>query len=129
LLSLVHPDEVRVSADGTARAGDRIAASGECPFDGRAIVELVVRRDRLTFKHQARDDFGASSEPDDYRRTYVAANNTRLAAVQVPVSQGRFRTELVVPENARGACHVRVFVQGRGRFAAGAADVVVEGQP
>lgn len=129
LLSVVHPEQVRVAAAGTVRTGDRIAAAGECPFDGRATVELVVRRDRLTFKHQARDDYGASSEADDYRRTYVAANNTRLAAVQVPVSQGKFQAHLTVPENARGACHVRVFVQGRGRFAAGATDVLVEGQP
>jgi hypothetical protein len=48
-----------------------------------------------------------------------------LTAARVPVAGGRFQARLVVPEHAAGACHVRVFVQGRGQFAAGAADIQI----
>ncbi|HET6883739.1 MAG TPA: C25 family cysteine peptidase [Pirellulales bacterium] len=129
LLALGHPLPVKVHVADIARPGDRLVVSGECDVDGRATVELVVRRDRLTFKPEARDDYFASSEADDeYQRTYTAANNPRLAIVRMPFSGGKFHTQLLVPEHATGACHVRVFVQGRQRFAAGSADVEINGE-
>jgi hypothetical protein len=129
LLAIGHPHAVTVRVAETAHAGDRLAISGECDVDGPATFELVVRRDRLTFKPETRDDYFASSETDDeYQRTYTAANDTRLATVRANVTGGTFRTQLVVPEHAAGACHVRAFVQGRGQFAAGAADVQISSQ-
>lgn len=128
LLSLTHPETVTVQAADTARPGERLLVSGASAVDGLAVVELVVRRDRLTFKPQARDDYWPSPESDEeYQRTYTAANETRLAAVRASIVGGRFQTRLLVPEHAAGACHVRVFVQGRGQFAAGFTNVRIAG--
>lgn len=128
LLSLMHPGVVELHVAGTARPGDRLLISGNSEIDGVAAVELVVRRDRLTFKPEPRDDDWSSRESEEeYQRTYRAANETRLAMVRANVAAGRFQAQLVVPPQAAGACHVRVFVQGRGQFAAGAANVQIAG--
>lgn len=126
LLSLAHPEEVEIHVADSARPGDRLRISGTSKTDGVAAVELAVRRDRLTFKPEPRDEYWPSPESDEqYDRTYLAANETRLAAVRVKVVGGRFETQLAVPENATGACHVRVYVQGRGEFAAGSRDIQI----
>lgn len=128
LLSLSHPRAVEVRVAGAAHPGDRLLVSGSSEIDGVAAVELVVRRDRLTFKPEARDDYWPSPEIDEeYQRTYLAANETRLAVARASVSGGRFEARLLVPGHAAGACHVRVFVQGRGQFAAGSANVQIAG--
>lgn len=124
LLRLAHPQTVRIVTASAAGPGERLSVSGTCPIDGPATVELIVRRDRLTFRPSPRRDYLATSEAEEeYRQTYAAANDTRLASVLTSVTAGEFSTELIVPDHARGACHVRVFVQGRGGFAAGAADL------
>ena len=41
------------------------------------------------------------------------------------VKNGRFTAELEVPRQASGTCHVRVFIEGPGDFAMGAADVKI----
>jgi hypothetical protein len=130
LLRLEHPRPIAVQTATTAAPGDRLSVTGDCEIDGAAIVELVVRRDRLTFKPSPRDDYWASSDlNEEYRRTYNAANDTRLAKTSAKVIAGKFNVSLTVPPHARGDCHVRVFVQGRGQFAAGAADIHIEDRP
>jgi hypothetical protein len=124
LLGLVHPLAVQVDTPGTAKPGDRLAVTGTCPVDGSAMIELALRRDRLKFRSAPRQDYDASAGASDgYRRTYEAANDTTLASMGSQVVAGKFAAELTVPADARGDCHVRVFVQGREKFAAGAADV------
>jgi hypothetical protein len=126
MLSLLHPHEVLVKSAGTAHPRDRLSVSGECDVDGVATIELAVRRDRLTFKPEPREDYWPSSESDaEYARTYLAANETRLASVRTQVTGGKFHAQLVVPDRANGACHVRAFVQGREQFAAGSSDIQI----
>ena len=120
---------MRVEASGSVKPGDLLKVSGTSPIDGSAIVELSLRRDRLKFQPVSRQEYVTSREAgDEYRRTYLAANDSCLAAVRSPVVGGRFDAQLEVPADARGHCHVRVFVQGRGGCAAGAADVHVDRQ-
>ncbi|HVA49871.1 MAG TPA: C25 family cysteine peptidase [Pirellulales bacterium] len=127
LLKLTHPGELQVVAPRSARPGEAISISGTCAIDGPATVELTVRRDRLTFRPLLRESYTASPQSDDeYRRTYAAANDNRLVSVRTTVANGKFRARLDLPEQAGGDCHVRVFVQGRGGFAVGAADIHIE---
>jgi hypothetical protein len=124
LLGLAHPRRAVVETAGSVEPGGLLSVSGTSPVDGTAIVELTVRRDRLTFRPAPRQEYVASTEAgDEYRQTYTAANDPRLASVRSPVIDGRFNAQLKVPRDARGECHVRVFVQGRGAFAAGAKDL------
>ncbi len=126
LLRLRHLREAKVEAVPTAVAGERLAVRGTSPFDGEVLVELVVRRDRLTFRPPGRVEYSDSPESvAEFQDTYEKANDPRLASRRVKVERGRFETELDVPGSAWGECHVRVFVQGRAECAAGAADVTV----
>lgn len=126
LLRLTHPAEVRLKVSPTARGGQSLDVSGESPVEGQALIELVVRRDRLAFRPPARADYQSSVESDqEYSATYQRANDGRLATLRVPVRDGHFQAVLSVPRDARGACYVRAFVQGDGQYAAGSADVQV----
>lgn len=126
LLTIAHPLPIELRVPAKAARGTTVEIDGQCALDGEALIELAVRRDRLSFQPPARDGYRASPEADEeFSITYRRANDTRLATVQAVVTDGRFRAKLAVPENAWGACHVRVFVQGRGQFAAGAADIEI----
>lgn len=126
LLTIAHPLPIELTVSAKAARGDTVEIEGRCDVDGEALVELAVRRDRLSFQPPGRDGYRSSPEAEEeFATTYRRANDTRLATANVVVSDGRFRAKLVIPENAWGACHVRVFVQGRGQFAAGAADIEI----
>jgi len=130
LLTIRHPEPIEVAAPKMAVAGDTIEVSGQCSLDGVCTVELVVRRDRTTFTPETRREFVLEDEQlSAYQRVYQRANDHRLAAVEVPVREGKFSAMLKVPESAAGACHVRAFVPGRKQFALGAADVRVAAPP
>ncbi|HWB09351.1 MAG TPA: C25 family cysteine peptidase [Pirellulales bacterium] len=124
LLGVTHPHRAQVESVSSVNPGELLSVRGTSPVDGTATVELTVRRERFKFRPVPRQEYLASSEADDeYRRTYAQANDPRLASVRCPVTGGKFEARLEVPPDARGDCHIRVFVQGRGKFAAGAKDV------
>jgi hypothetical protein len=126
LLELRHPREAKLHVAARASAGERLQISGDCPVEGEATVELVVRRDRLTFQPPNREGYRPSPETfAEYLETYRKANDPRLYSTRAPVKDGHFAAELDVPANAWGDCHVRVFVQGKDDFAAGTADVEI----
>jgi hypothetical protein len=122
LLRLPYPREIDLEVKPTAAAGSRIEVAGNSPIAGACTLELVVRRDRLTFEPPRRGEFDPRLLAE-YGDVYKRANEPRLAATKIRTLGGRFRGQLEAPAAARGACHVRVFVEGAGGCAAGAADV------
>jgi hypothetical protein len=127
LLRLPRPREAKLEAPQQAAAGATIEISGTSPLDGDAEIELVVRRDRLTFRPAPRGEYQTSPEArDEFQATYAKANNTVLAARSVRISAGPFRMQFAVPATASGPCHVRLFVQGAEDAAVGSADVTIE---
>ena len=125
LLRLPHPRTIEVEVEPTTTAGDELFVAGRSPVAGTCTVELVVRRDRLTFQPARRGEFDPRKLAD-YSEVYRRANEPRLAGANVRMVEGRFETRISVPSHARGACHVRVFVEGKADCAAGAADVQIE---
>jgi hypothetical protein len=125
LLKLPYPQSVDLDVRPIASAGESIEVAGVSPVNGRCTIELVVRRDRLAFEPPSRSQFDPR-QMTEYSAVYERANEPRLAAVQLAQVQGPFRAKLDVPAEARGACHVRVFVEGQGDCALGAADVRLE---
>ncbi len=126
MLRVHKPATVTVGADSTINAGEPLQITCEAPIAGRCTIELVCRRDRLTFTPPAREQY---SQDDDvlaeYERVYRLANDGRFAAQTLDVTPGEFRTTLAIPEDARGSCHVRVCVEGEAGFAVGSADLFV----
>lgn len=130
LLRLRRPQEVNVKAPATADAGEEIEIVGECAIAGRCTVELVCRRDKLTFKPPSRRGFEISNQSlVELSDVYARANNQRWTAKALDISPGRFRTTLRVPRTCSGHCHVRIYVEGPAHFALGAADVFVHAPP
>jgi hypothetical protein len=122
LLRLPHPQPVELDVCPTALAGESIDILGTSPIAGACTIELVVRRDRLAFEPPARGQFDPR-QMADYAAVYARANEPRLAAARLDRVDGPFSARLNVPAEARGACHVRVFVEGQRGCAVGAADV------
>lgn len=126
LLRLRYPRSVALKVAATADAGQRLTIAGDSPLAGRATIELVARRDRLTFIPPRRSEYPASPEAlAKFQDTYDRANDQRLTSVDIPLAAGPFSVELDVPGEAEGACHVRAYVEGAGDFALGAADVTI----
>lgn len=126
LLRIVHPAELPLAAPAEALAGDTIEIQGTAPFAGRCTLELVVRRDRLTFRAPSRPDYDGSPEAaESYRDVYERANDPRLATRELEVSAGSFSTTLEVPVQSVGDCHIRAYIDGREAFALGARDVTI----
>lgn len=130
LLRLRYPKRIALGVPPAVTAGEPFQVTGVCPVDGRGTLELVVRRDRLTFKPPSRSVYPKTSGAlAEFQETYQRANDRRLKSVDVTVQGGRLATQLDVPEEADGQCHVRVFIQGAGDFAMGAANVTVRREP
>jgi hypothetical protein len=125
LLRVAYPREIRVDVAPTAAAGRTISISLSTPLAGSGVVELAVRRDRLTFKPPRRERFDPA-QLAGYGEIYRLANEPRLASRPVAFEVGSFTTQLEVPSEAGGPCHVRVFLEGPDGCAAGAADIRIE---
>jgi len=124
LLRLPHADEVRFTSPAAAAPGAVIEIAGTSVIDGTADVELVVRRDRLTFRAPARPKYETTpASAKEYKETYDKANDSRLVSTKVAVRDGVFRARLTVPATASGACHVRVIVHGAKNVAVGSSDI------
>ncbi|MBL9092520.1 MAG: hypothetical protein JNL96_14955 [Planctomycetaceae bacterium] len=126
LLRLRQPEVVKLDVAAEARQGDVITVTGESPTSGRATIEFVVRRDRFTFRPVGREEFDTTpSGLNEMASTYMRANDTRLAASTMELSRGPFHFDVTVPAEAKGECHVRVYVEGTDRFALGSGDIKV----
>ena len=126
LLRVPHPRPITLEAPPTAPAGLPLLVRGRSDVAGRCTVELVLRRDRLAFRPPHRDEYSEHQQVrDEYQQVYERANDPRLSSVELEVTPGEFTVELPVPEAARGACHVRVFIAGASACALGACDVQV----
>jgi hypothetical protein len=126
LLTVRRPQQVALTVPPRATVGDRLEVVGRSPVVGKCVLELVVRRDRLTFTPPARWEYNADDGAlKEFNAVYQRANDPRLLSQELSVPAGEFRATFDLPAEAAGACHVRVFVSGKEDFAAGAADVQV----
>ncbi len=130
LLRIHHPKKVAIETPEYATAGDTIKIAGNSEVDGPCVIELVCRRDRMTFRPERRSSF----EPTDawlrkLQATYGRANDTAWTRHNGSIRDGQIATELSIPENATGPCHVRIYVKGKGEFAMGSSDVYLRPPP
>lgn len=126
LLRIAHPIELPLEAPSSVAGGGSVVIRGRAPFAGRCTVELVVRRDRLTFRSPSRPSFDDSPDAGDvYQDTYERANDPRLASQVLDVRAGEFTATLVAPATAYGDCHLRAYIDGRQEFALGARDLQI----
>ena len=126
LLRVAYPDEIKLQMPEDTVAGKRLPLKITSPLAGKCTVQLVCRRDCLTFDSPSRPEFSQEDASlRDLQQVYRRANDHRYLEHVVDITPGSFEADLTVPPNAKGACHVRVFIQGKDRHAQGAADVYV----
>ncbi len=126
MLRLSYPQEVELEAPREAAPGDVIAVKGSSQLDGEAVVEFVCRRDLLKTSLPPRERFDPSNAGlAALQDVYEQANDRVWLTKTVPVRNGEVATEIQIPGECRGPCHVRVFVQGQREHAIGSANVYV----
>jgi len=124
LLRMKHPLELDVTAPQNAYAGERVTITGTAPFSGRCTLELACRRDRTRQPLPQRTSFVPTNAAlVAYSETYAQANDCCWTSDAFDCEAGEFQRELVVPADATGPAHVRVFVEHGGQFALGSTDV------
>ena len=129
LLRLRHPEMVTVNSPATVDAGHSLEITGRSSVEGKTTVELVCRRDRLTFRPSPRQVYDSSNKTLSTMNTvYREANNHVWVAHSFELTGGTFRQQIQVPLHVRGPCYVRVFVEGENSFAIGAENVYVRRQ-
>lgn len=130
LLSVRQAHEIEIGSASEVSAGNTLTITGSSPISGTAVVELVARRDRLTFsfpsrKHPPRTEEEFAEAQDVYRR----ANSRCLLRHSFPVAAGQFEHTVIVPRDVAGACYARVFVQGTHGHAVGGKEVRISQSP
>lgn len=126
LLRLRHPQPIELSVPEQTFSGSELVLKGNSPLAGQATVELVARRDRLTFRPPSRSRYNPLPEAlANMQTVYEQANNLCYTQHEVTLEAGEFHLTLPVPPEAWGACHVRVYIAGNEDFGMGAADVEV----
>ncbi|MCC7085520.1 MAG: hypothetical protein IT427_10985 [Pirellulales bacterium] len=120
------PQTAKITAPKTASAGQWIRIASDSPMDGKAEIELVVRRDHFRRAPNERSAYRmGDAARAEFEATYREANDPRLASAKLDVCKGRFETEIAVPADASGPCHVRVFIEGTDDCAVGASDILI----
>jgi hypothetical protein len=126
LLRIAYPDEVRLEIAEEATAGEKLPLKIVSPLAGKCTLQLVCRRDRLTFDAPARSDFSLEPQSlESLHSVYLKANDHRFGEHVIDITPGKFVADLPIPESAKGPCHVRVFIESPQRHALGAASVYV----
>jgi len=126
LLRVPHPQAVHLDVPERLSPGDTLEIQGSSPLAGELLIELVARRDRLTFEPETRRRYDVSPQGRArFDGTYRRANDRRWTSQQGAVDKGPFRLQLDVPQEASGAAYVRAFLRGREDFASGGVPVLI----
>ncbi len=126
LLRLPRPRTLTVRAAKKTRASEQLVASIENATAGRCTIEVVCRRDRLTFRPTPRprfvnDDQHLSAFDDTYNR----ANDQRWTIETFQTTAGSFQRTLDIPSEARGHAHIRVMIESDAGLALGVSDIYI----
>lgn len=126
MLRMSYPEEVSLESPREAAPGDVIAVKGTSKVAGKAIVELVCRRDLLKHSIEPRERFDPSNKGlAELHQVYDQANDRVWLRKELAIGPGEFAADVEIPRECRGACHVRVFVQGEKEHAIGSTNVFV----
>ena len=124
LLRLPSPDTVVLRCDATLEAGTSCLVRGSSPLPGQCTIELACRRDRTRSIPPVRKRFdGDPNSLSLYDNVYQMVNDSVWVQRTVAIPAGDFELTLDIPHEARGAGHLRAFVQSSNDHALGAVDV------
>jgi hypothetical protein len=126
MLRLSYPEEATVTTVHDAQPGETLRVNGRTTVAGQGILELVCRRDCTRQPPPVRDRF----DPTDralaaFQPVYEQAIDRCWARWALELPAGDFTTEITVPDDAQGPCHLRLHVSNHSAHALGAANLFV----
>jgi hypothetical protein len=129
MLRLAHPAEVKLAAPREATAGQTIRVSGSIPIAGEGVLELICRRDMFKTEMPLRERF----DPTDnglaaLHLVYEQANDRTWARWALDLPTGDFATDIALPPECRGPCHLRLLVADSNAHALGSANIYIKPQ-
>lgn len=125
LLSIRHPQPLKLEAQDMVEAGADIEASVHVPWEGEMDVELVLHRDRLPSDARSANagSSGAKEEADArYQRmqeNYDRANDLVLSQQRLRVQPGIHPVRFETSDEYRGQYVIRARMQGSDDWAVG----------
>ena len=130
LMRLPHLESIEVKVAPNVIAGDELVVNWNSAVGGEGTIELVCRRDRSRMARPIRRQFLPTDQAMySYGEAYQQSNDRRWVTSKVECGVGEFSATMRIPAEASGPCHVRIFVDGEPRCAAGAANVFVRRRP
>ncbi len=126
LMRMYYPAPLSVHAADQAMAGTHLEIRGNSPITGTGLVELICQRDQLRADPPPRHRYeNTPTQLSAFNTTYLAANDQSWCVRRVSVREGEFLTALKIPLDARGTCHIRVFVEDESgeRYALGSHEI------
>jgi hypothetical protein len=127
LLVIPQPAKLAVQCRRQVTSGDTLRVTGHSPVGGKCLLELVCRRDRLTFTPPRRLSFQDDTESmANMMSVYARANDRRWTGQRVELRPGKFSLDINVPRHAEGASFVRVFVQNERDYAMGSTPIYIQ---
>ena len=127
MLRLTYPEQVTLKAPREAQPGEKLRISGNTALAGEGVLELVCRRDQFKSPPPKRERFDPRDAAlEEYQGVYEQALDRCFAKWALDLPQGDFATDITIPEDCQGPCHVRLLVAGREGHALGSANLFVK---
>ncbi len=126
MLRLSYPQSIELDAEREVTAGQKIRIAGRSAVAGRGTLELVCRRDGSTKPAPVRERFDPRDKAlAEYQPVYEQSLDRCFARWGLDLPGGDFATEVIVPEQAHGPCHLRLAVANQTGYGLGAVNVFV----
>lgn len=126
LMRMYYPRKVELDVAAEVEAGSYLEIRGQSELTGRCTIELVCRRDRLREQPPTRRKYDNSlTSQAAFNAAYTTANDRRWTFREIEIENGTFLTAIKVPQSARGAGHVRAFLENGEEYALGARDITI----
>jgi len=126
MLRLTYPEAVALTAPRDAEPGAKLRVSGRTSIAGHGVLELVCRRDCYKVAPPLRDRFDPTDKGlEALQGVYQQALDRTWARWGLDLPAGDFATDITIPTDCRGPCHVRLLVANGQSHALGATNLYV----
>ena len=132
LLRVKRPERINLTAPKSAIAGDTINVAGEVTSaanekSGPVRVQVSYQRDRLKHRFKRRRTFASTpTELAKFQLAYDQARDLVCVEQTVEMVEGKFETEIKLPDYARGDCVITSTLIGSDAVLAGSAKIEIE---
>jgi hypothetical protein len=129
MLRLTYPQTVELKAPRQAQPGEKLRITGNTSLAGQGVLELVCRRDQFKTSPPKRERFDPRDAAlAEFQGVYEDALDRCYSRWALDLPQGEFATDITIPPECRGPCHVRLLVAGEKSHGLGSANLYVRPQ-